>query len=177
MNAVSKKVGSPEVEWSLEDLAAYVHARQNGFAALAKKSTLEVFRAGHALVIVKAKVPQGDYMSWLRENGIKVTSAWEAATLYEKAGTEDAIEGMNLTQAKKHFGVIRPRKPKEAAEPAPEKEQPSVVGGLKAIVAKMNQLRSFDRSGEDADSINRLVDEATLLLLSFRTVEDKHAAA
>lgn len=167
--------GSPSSDWSLEDLAAYVQARQNGLAALAKKSTVEVFKAGHALSIVKAKVP--GYMNWLKENQIKVTTAWEAVTLFEKAGSEEAIKGLTLTQAKKHFGVIRPRKDKAAKKVPPPKEPESVSLALKLIVAKLTQLRSLDRSQEDQATINKLVDEANVLLLTFRSVEDKHAAA
>lgn len=176
MNAVSKN-GSPSAEWSLDELAAYFQERQGALTALAKKSAVEVFRGGHALSIVKVKVPDGKYGSWLKEHKIKTTTAWEAVTLFEKAGSEAALKDFTLTQAKKHFGVVKEKQKKEPKEVPPPKEPETVSSALVKIVAKLHQVRSLDRSQEDQADINRLVDEATVLLLSFRSVEDKHAAA
>lgn len=72
-----------------------------------------MFRAGRAISIARRKVKSekwGEWGRWLEEHYIKGTAAWEAATLYERAGSEDAIA--NLTRRGPRVLLCRTGSPK-----------------------------------------------------------------
>ena len=76
-----------------------------------RRTAIDTFRGGallhEAQGILKS---EKRYRAWLKKFGIKVTSAWEAVELFRRAKTEDAIQGMTITEAKRKFGIWKKRK-------------------------------------------------------------------
>ena len=105
----------PDETWDLERLGNYAatglsEARrlQKESIQLGCRSTVQIFRSGHALSIARRKVPWGDWGRWLKEHDLKRTTAWEAIELYQRAGSEEAIANLTPSQAKKRYGIGRP---------------------------------------------------------------------
>lgn len=102
--------GEPDSTWSLDQLAAYAHGKLDQFFGLAKKSTVEVFRAGQALVLARNQIAKDRaWGKWLKEKGIPRTTAWEAIQLVEKAEKEEAVADLTPPEAFKRFGVRKTR--------------------------------------------------------------------
>jgi hypothetical protein len=109
----------PNADWPLDKLTAYIRdqiaiserrdrqARRFGIV-----SALHSYRVGQALTLVKDRLKeQHQYESWLRENGIGKTRAWQDHQLYVRAGCVDAIKDMTRTEARKHWNILRQPKP------------------------------------------------------------------
>src|SRR5262249_40437737 len=96
----------PDDGWSTDRLAEYVHAKldearhvDNMAQQLAKRSSVQVFRAGHALSIVRDRLKVSRaWERWLKEHGIRKTSAWEAIELCRRAQTEEAVKILTITE-------------------------------------------------------------------------------
>jgi hypothetical protein len=89
---------------------------------LGRRSTVQIFRAGRAIWIARERIKAekwGGWGSWLAEHGLARTTAWEAAALYERAGSEEAIKHLTPDQAKQTFGITR-RTEREEPENAPQ---------------------------------------------------------
>ena len=56
-------------------------------------------------------------MAWLREQKLPHATVIQAIQLYERAKSEEAIEGLGITEAKEKFGIV---KPKVNSAPAPK---------------------------------------------------------
>jgi len=105
----------PDETWDLERLATYAETGLSEASRLQKesiqlgcRSTVQIFRSGHALAIARQKVKSerwGEWGRWLAEHNIKRTTAWEAITLYDRAGSEEAIANLTPSQAKKRYGI------------------------------------------------------------------------
>jgi len=105
----------PNESWDLERLGNYAATGlseasrlQKESIQLGRRSTVQIFRSGHALSIARRKVPWGDWGRWLKEHDLKRTTAWEAVELYQRAGSEEAIANLTPSQAKKRYGIGRP---------------------------------------------------------------------
>ena len=105
----------PDESWDLERLGNYAATGlseasrlQKESIQLGRRSTVQIFRSGHALSIARRKVPWGDWGRWLKEHDLKRTTAWEAIELYQRAGSEEAIANLTPSQAKKRYGIGRP---------------------------------------------------------------------
>lgn len=125
-NAIAGNDPQPDATWPLERLAAYAAVNlqtsesiDRHMFALGRKSVLSFFRAGCALSHARTKLLQeGEWVGWQQQNGLARTTVFEAITLFERAKTEDAVEGMTLGQAKKFFGISGCTKGKTAEDNA-----------------------------------------------------------
>jgi hypothetical protein len=103
----------PDSTWELDRLAVFakgelVNSVQAEQAALlqAHKSAVHLFRAGCALAIARAKCKaegHGTWAKWKGAHDLADTSVNDAIRLYENAQTEDALDGMGITQAKEKY--------------------------------------------------------------------------
>lgn len=105
----------PDDSWDLEQLGRYAATSLNEAdrllresIQLGRRSTVQIFRSGHALAIARRKVPWGEWGRWLATHHIKRTTAWEAIQLYERAGSEEAIATLAPTEAKRRYGIDKP---------------------------------------------------------------------
>jgi hypothetical protein len=108
----------PDETWDLERLGSYAATSlneadrlQRESIQLGRRSTVQIFRSGHALAIARQKVKSerwGEWGRWLAEHNIKRTTAWEAIQLYERAGYEEAIANLTPSQAKRRYGIGSP---------------------------------------------------------------------
>jgi hypothetical protein len=149
---------------------------------LARKSTIQIYRAGRALSLARHKLPLGQ--TWggcLKAHHIPRTSAWEAIQVFERAGCEEAIALLTPTEAKQKFGITKPRKSANEEE----QESPSTISfpkstddhqgwdsqgtseddGCLDLAGGVEDLDSDDGLAEDAeadetDSLNSIDDEA-----------------
>lgn len=101
----------PDDTWDLDRLAKYAATGIAQVELLERRSTIPTFRAGRALAIAqeKLKADRG-WVEWLKAHNISRTTAWEAVELFKRAGSEEAITDMTLTQAKIKFKITRSRK-------------------------------------------------------------------
>jgi hypothetical protein len=144
----------PDESWDLDQLAVYastglgeadrLHRESIQFD---RRSTVQVFRSGRALWFARKKVKSekwGEWGRWLQEHNFKRTSAWEAATLYERAGSEDAVANLTPSEAKIRFGIVKPRGAdlEKSVEPGNQKETRGT---------SQNGGESDDEDSNDAD--------------------------
>ncbi len=103
----------PDDTWDLDRLAQYAATGlteagrlRTEALLLARRSTVQTFRAGRALAIAqeKLKADRG-WVQWLKAHNIPRTSAWEAVELFKRAGSEEALADLTLTQAKNKFHI------------------------------------------------------------------------
>lgn len=107
--------------WELEDLAHYAVAtlaQSQDLRAqaqqLTRKSTVFLYRAGHALSLAKKRMKSSkQWCDWQRQYSIPRSSAWYAVALYEKAGSEQEVEGLSRQAALAKFGIEKPKKKKD----------------------------------------------------------------
>jgi hypothetical protein len=160
---------APDETWEIERLADYAikgleQAKVFEVEAnlVARKSTVQLFRAGHALHILQEKL-KGDsqWCSWLKEHRIPRTNAWEAIQLFIRAKTESAVTDLTPGEAKQKYGISKPHGQTERQGAGSAGHWPartSMTGGNRAI----RRPRSPGKSGggeyyddtftEDADS-------------------------
>jgi hypothetical protein len=117
----------PDDTWDLDRLGNYARTGldeadrlQRESLQLGRRSTVQIFRAGRAISIARKKVKAakwGEWGQWLAQHGLKRTTAWEAAALFERAGSEEAIKNLTPDQAKRKYNITRDRqngKPKNS---------------------------------------------------------------
>ncbi|CAN5890362.1 hypothetical protein BH23PLA1_BH23PLA1_39260 [soil metagenome] len=119
----------PDETWDLDRLARYASAGlakadrlMQGSIQIGRRSTVEIFRSGRALSIARRRLKaegRGRWTRWLEQHGIKRTTAWEAAELFERAGSEDKVANLMPGEAKRLFWVISP----------PREDEDSAGGG------------------------------------------------
>lgn len=107
----------PDDTWDLDRLGSYAQAGlneadrlQRESLQLGRRSTVEIYRAGRAISIARKKAKGekwGEWGQWLAQHNLARTTAWEAAALYERAESEDAIRNLTPDQAKKKYNIIR----------------------------------------------------------------------
>lgn len=119
---------APDDGWETDALGRYVaaelaeSARLDGEARdLVRRSAVHLFRAGRALHLARERLKAaGEWCGWQTRHGIARTSAWEAIELYERAGNEEAVAGLAISEAKTQFGVTRGRTEAATADAAGE---------------------------------------------------------
>jgi hypothetical protein len=110
---------APSESWEMDRLTAYAVKGLEQAKALeaeanivGRKSTVQLFRAGHALHILRGKLKgDGQWCGWLKGHGIPRTNAWEAIQLYVRAKTEEAVAELTPTQAKEKYGISKTSDP------------------------------------------------------------------
>ena len=111
----------PDVTWDLDRLAAYASSSLAEAARLdeesiqiGRRSTVQIYRSGKALSLAREQLKaegRGRWGRWLESHGIRRTTAWEAAELFERAKSEDVVADLTPAQAKQKFGITcAPRK-------------------------------------------------------------------
>jgi len=93
--------------------------------SLRKRTAVEVFRLGRELATLQDQLKaEGRWVTWLVEKSISRTSAWEAVELFRRARTEEAVRSLDVTTAKKQFGIVkdRPERKSTPASPSPVEE-------------------------------------------------------
>jgi hypothetical protein len=108
----------PDDSWDLDQLALYA---STGLAEadrldqesiqVGRRSTVQIYRSGRALSIARRRLKaegRGRWGRWQEEHGFKRTTAWEAAELYERAGSEDEVAQMTPKDAKSRYGITKP---------------------------------------------------------------------
>ncbi|QDV36979.1 hypothetical protein [Tautonia plasticadhaerens] len=123
---------------TLEELAAIASKEigdsrqlQAEAVGLARRSTVTFYRAGRALWCARKKLKgKGNraWTRWQRDNGISITSAWQAIRLYEEAEGEEAVAGLTRTQALKKYGITKPKQVQPQQGHAGGGEAPEAVG-------------------------------------------------
>lgn len=147
----------PDDSWDLDRLGFYSGTRLNEakrlhgeMIQLGRRSTVQIFRAGHALSIARQKVKWGQWDRWLKEHNIKRTTAWEAIQLYERAGSEEAIRNLTWAQAKRRYGITK-------SPPVDTRE--SAEHGDKSNPSSDTASHSDDQSGDDDSEDDELDDD------------------
>lgn len=110
---------TPNEQWDLERLSEYARGSIDLSRSLARKSTVERFRAGNALSIAKTKLKggkKGAWCRWLKDQNISRTLAWEALKLFERAGSEEAVADLDITRAYRKYGITNPPKRRAASK-------------------------------------------------------------
>lgn len=105
--------GCPDESWETGQLEAFAKRRltSSGQAERqailqAEKAAVDLFWAGCALQIIRAKKKaerHGAWTEWKRTQGYHDTTVNDAIRLFEKAKTPDALYGMGITAAKEKF--------------------------------------------------------------------------
>ena len=86
--------------------------------ALARKSVIPKFRAGHAFAILQERLTAtGDWCKFQDEHDLPRTNVWEVITVYQKAtamghGEEDIATYGTWTEVMVAYGIGKPRKAK-----------------------------------------------------------------
>ena len=153
----------PDESWDLERLGSYAETGVNKFyrfkresIQLGRRSTVQIFRSGHALWLARLKVKWGQWNQWLKEHKIKKTTAWEAIQFYERAGSEEAIRNLTWAQAKRRYGITKP--------PPIDTQESSECGDKSEVTPSLNPSRdsvshSDGESGDDEPEDAELDDD------------------
>lgn len=146
---------------SLEQLAAIASKEigdsrqlQAEAVGLARRSTVTFYRAGRALWCARKKLKgkgKRAWTKWQKDNGIPITSAWQAIRLYEEAEAkgegEEAIAGLTRTQALKKYGITKPKKAQPQPDPTPAEVGTALVpvgqAPIEAAPAESPDLREI----------------------------------
>src|SRR3954454_15734433 len=100
----------PAESWDLEQLAAYVKDRFHLAEFFGRKSAVQIWRAGKALLLVKEKLKaERKWTSWAKQHDLPLTSVYEAMKLAEKFENERDIIGFSGVDAKMVAGTFKPR--------------------------------------------------------------------
>lgn len=178
---------TPDHNWNLEQLTDYVTGcfttqseMKEDLAAIGRKSTVELFRAGHALHFIREKLKADKaYVQWLEDKSIARTTAHDAIKLYYKAKTEIAVEKLTITEAKVKFGITK-AKPKNTAVPKrpTSKDQGPADGErhveltkadtvLVVMAKKLEEVVRWDRSDLDPMRLDKFARRCITLLNDF----------
>lgn len=104
--AVPVRDGIPDDTWDLDRLAGYAAGQIGESVLCAHKSAVAPFRAGGALALARARCKadgHGVWSGWKRKHGLKDTTVNDAIRLNENAGTEEALAGLGITEAKEKY--------------------------------------------------------------------------
>ena len=115
----------PDPEWDLDHLAAYTRDRMEFAGILGRRTALQIWRAGLALLIVREKQKaERRWTEWCQAQNIPLSSAYEAMRVAERFENEVDIAGFTAIEAKLIAGTVR-TKPKggvTTVEPRDEHE-------------------------------------------------------
>ena len=147
----------PDCSWELDKLEQY--ARAELFQAdsldteaiqLGRQSTGHLFRAGHALFLIRErKKADGTGVQWQETSGLSRTTVWEAIKLYSTAKTEEAVTNLTRTEAKVKFKVV----PQRGAE-NPKSRNASNQHTQNAHVQNSEEVNDEEQGGGDNDASN-----------------------
>jgi hypothetical protein len=123
----------PDASWDLDQLGIYAETGlleanrlKKESLRIGRRSTVQIFRAGHALSIARRKVKAekwGEWGRWLATHNLKRTTAWEAIQLYERAGSEDAIANLTPGEAKRQYDIYRRTRRVSQQEMEPQRQK------------------------------------------------------
>lgn len=106
---------TPDATWDMESLTAYAKRELSESILLAKRSTVHLFRAGHALSVVREKLkPEKEWVKWQQDNSLPRSTVNDAIRLFERAGSEEAVEGLPVMAAYDKFDI--PKRGKNVAD-------------------------------------------------------------
>ncbi len=175
----------PDDSWGLEQLGNYAATGLNEAdrllresIQLGRRSTVQIFRSGHALAIARQKVQWGEWGSWLATHSIKRTTAWEAIQLYLRAGSEEAIANLPPELAKSRYGIGKPPRmdTQEIVQCGAQSEATPPLNPS-SDPASQSEDESDDGEPEDAEPNDEQSDEPDLLVSPPRTLRAMLIAA
>ena len=114
----------PSANWTPDQLGKYAKYQDEQGQIIGRQLAVHRFRQGHALTLAKERIEKeqgyGHWGLYLKEHGISTSSDDRARKLYAAAGTEEALAGMQITEAYQTFGVEKPKaeEPKEVQQVA-----------------------------------------------------------
>lgn len=124
--AVPVRDAAPDDTWDLDRLAGYAAGQIAESVLSAHKSAVALFRAGGALAFARVRCKReghGAWATWKRKHGLKDTTVNDAIRLHENAGTEAALAGLGITEAKEQF--VYPAKSENSDTPPPKGVRPA----------------------------------------------------
>ncbi len=111
-------MSQPDRTWDVDRLTAYAKHEVAEFTLLTKRSTVHLFRAGHALSLVRdKKKPTREWCKWQQVNDLSRTTVNDAIRLYEAAFSEEAVESLPIMEAFDRFEIRKRGKGSEATGP------------------------------------------------------------
>jgi hypothetical protein len=125
----------PDPTWDLERLASYAKDRFAIAEFFGRKTAMQLWRAGRALLIVKDKLKaERKWTVWAEEHGLPMTSVYDAIKIAERFEQEDDIVGLTTIEARTIAGTIKPRRAddKGVTNTEPRDERPVTDGGTPA---------------------------------------------
>jgi hypothetical protein len=172
---MKKKDEVPTDEWSSERLTTFVEVT-------ARRAGQDAWRGGRALIIMRPRVPDGEWLAWLRAHfGAALRTAYRWMRLAEAIPDAAALEGTSLMEAYEAAGVV-PRKAKakdgagEASRvaskppPPPQQDVASLVPALADAVDRCLSVPKKARwGGVDAARLAQEVDRLIASLQRIRT--------
>lgn len=118
-----------------------------------EEATLAIFRAGEWLSLARKKFKaegRGKWTAFLKDYRIPRTTEWEARTLFKRAKTEGAVNGMTPTEAKRTFKVVKPKKtPTEPTDPSVKAGRATTDTGKNEGVTAPIKPRRFGQPPSD----------------------------
>jgi hypothetical protein len=125
-NEVVPVTSPPDVEADNESWLGYAVA-QLGYSKefetqaqiLGRKSAVHLYRAGHGFSVVRERhKEEGTWMALLEGKGLAHSTVLQAIQLYERAGSEDAVKELGVTEAKTKFGIVKPQGSRAVSRPS-----------------------------------------------------------
>jgi hypothetical protein len=103
-----------KISRKLNEAARYAAAS----LGLGRKSVTNVFEAGQLLDEASGILKdEREWCEWQEKYDLPRSTCWEACELFRRAKTPEALEEFtSITQAKKHFGIYKPKKVKPTSK-------------------------------------------------------------
>ena len=95
----------PNASWSLDELKSSILYEHEVFSFFSRKTAFHAFCLGRVLTFAKDQVEKGTWGQFLKEVGISVTTDNRCRMLYEFIGSEEALDGLTITEAYEQAGV------------------------------------------------------------------------
>jgi len=176
----------PDSSWTPKKLAIYAAHHLNREVALGRKSAVTVFRAGHALSLLRANARGRKlWVRYQKKHNFARSTVNHAIRVFEYFKDESKLGNMTITEAKREAGVIR-RKTQEGeagsrprryvlAEPTP-KNAANVMGrALDVIEAALVAAKEAD---DDVKvELEKLFDRGADLFRKTKAKDRHHAAS
>lgn len=98
----------PQASWDVKRLMAYARREIREAVALGKRTAVHLYRAGHALSLIRKKLkPSRQWVKWQEEHQLPRTVVNDAIRLYAAAGNEKAVTGLTVMEAYDSFGIAK----------------------------------------------------------------------
>jgi hypothetical protein len=119
----------PDPSWDLDQLAAYTRDRFTIADLWGRKSAVQIWRAGKAVLIVQERLKQErKWTAWAQEHDLPLTSVYEAIKIAEKFDSEADITGFTVIEAKMIAGTFKPKvRPKRESKGGAAKTKSGVT--------------------------------------------------